>query len=207
MKRLIVIFGVCIILLMTLGIVFASNTEDFIKKDLEKIGKNVKNVTELDNGFYEIDVGEEKPIFAITYTGKISQESSKKKNSKTFLNFGFAGEMNESGFLKNSGVAEGLEKGYVMMNKGSITGISTNLEILDLIDSGKIEIIIYKNGEQVGFRNTLSAVSSGIKKDYDIQSENIVVFEPGDVISLYAKASNGVVWKDIITMVEITFNQ
>lgn len=204
MKRLTIIFVICAILLMTFGIVLAESAEESIKEDLEKIGKNVKNITKKDDGFYEVDIGEGKPVFAITYS--VQKTPVEKKYFKSFLNFGFNGKMNKSGFLKTStGIESALNKGYIMINKGSITGISTNLEVLDSIDLGQIEVIIYKNEEQIGFRNTLSAKSSGIKKDYDIQSENIVMFEPGDIISVYAKANNEIIWKDVITMVEITF--
>ena len=204
MKGLTIIFVIGVILLMTFGIVFAESAEESIKEDLEKIGKNVKNITKKDGGFYEVDIGEDKPVFAITYS--VQKTPVEEKSFKSFLNFGFNGEMNKSGFLKTlAGVEGGLNKGYVMMNKGSITGISTNLEVLNSKDSRQIEIIIYKNGEEIGFRNTLNAMSSGIKKDYDIQSENIVLFEPGDIISLYIKASDGIVWKNVVTMVEVTF--
>lgn len=204
MKRLTIIFVICAILLMTLGIVFAESAEESIKEDLEKIGKNVKNITKKDDGFYEVDIGEDKPVFAITYS--VQKASIEKKYFKSFLNFGFNGKMNKSGFLQTSkGIESTLNKGYVMMNDGSITGISTNLEVLDSKDLGQIEIVIYKNEEQIGFRNALSAKFSGIKKDYDIQSENMVVFEPGDIISVYAKANDEIIWKDVITMVEITF--
>lgn len=211
MKKLAVIFVIGIILLMTVGIVFANSElsrdlKDSIEKALEARGKKVKNITDLGEGFYEIDVGEEKPVFAITYSDKMFRKTSEKITySQTFLNFGFNGEMNESGFLKSSTGVEGdLEKGYVMMRRGSITGISTSLDVISPSNSGQIEIIIYKNGEAIGFGNTVDAVSSGTKRDYDIQSRDTVIFESGDVISIYVKAQGDIVWKDVITMIEIT---
>ncbi len=209
MKKLFVGLFIGAILLMTFGIVFAQGMEDSIKENLEKkFGKNVENITEVGEGFYEVDVGEDKPVFVITFGGEPVQETSSSEkiySTRTFLNFGFAGEMSESGFLKTSvGIETATNKGYVMMRKGSITGISTNLNVIKKINSGKIEIIIYKNDELIGLGNVLNAGSSGMKKDYDLQSENVVVFEPGDVISIYAEFSEGVSFKDAITIIEIT---
>ncbi len=42
-----------------------------------------------------------------------------------------------------------------------------------------------------------------LKKDYDVQSEDIVKFEAGDIISVSVEENGDVVWKDVITMVEI----
>lgn len=68
----------------------------------------------------------------------------------------------------------------------------------------RVEIIIYRNGENVQFGNTFVVNSSEVMKDYDVESEETVKFEAGDVISVYAKAQGNVVWKDVITIVEIT---
>jgi len=132
---------------------------------------------------------------------------------RQFLQFGFDGEMT-SGFLETAtGVEGSLEKGYVMMRPGSITAMSTNLEIVTIgvpkedvhsgEGNGQIEIIIYKNGEQIGFGNSLEG-DLGIKKDYDVQSNGVVTFEPGDLISVSANSKEGFVWQDVITMIEIT---
>jgi len=216
MKKLAVIFVIGIILVMTVGIVFANDIEN-IKEKLK--GKDVRNITQINFSdvnienvgdhnlaIYRVDVGEERPIFAITASDKIFQKTTVKKTySRTILNFGFNGEMNDSGFLKTSTGVEGdLEKGYVMMRRGSITGISTSLDVITSSISGQIEIIIYKNGKAIGFGNTLNAVSSGTERDYDIQSRDTVIFESGDIISVYAKAQGNLAWKDVITMIEIT---
>lgn len=223
MKKLVVIFMIGMILLMTVGIVFAKNIEDSIREKLEAKGKEIVNVTEIDFNdlpseinienvgdtnlaIYKVDYKEGKPMFAITASDKMFKETTvKEMYVRTILNFGFDGEMNESRFLKTStGVEGGLEKGYVMIRRGSITGISTNLDVVSPNNLGQIEIVIYKNGEAIGFGNNLNAVSSGTKRDYDIQSMNTVVFEPGDVISVYAKVQGELVWKDVITIIEIT---
>jgi len=100
-----------------------------------------------------------------------------------------------------TGVVGSLEKGYVMMRKGSITGISTNLEAVE--GEGSVEIIIYKNGKRVNFGNEFVVSNSEIKKDYDTQSKGIIEFEPGDVLSLYVKISGTPVVKDLNTLLEI----
>jgi len=121
---------------------------------------------------------------------------------KMLLNFGSKGEVSESSFLNSAtGVEGSLEKGYVMMRDGSITGLSTSLEVFS--GEGSVETIIYINGEPAGFRNTIVGDSVGVKKDYDTQSLGVVKFEKGDVISAYVKTEGNIVVKDVINLVEI----
>jgi len=120
------------------------------------------------------------------------------------LNFGHDGEVGESLFLETAtGVQTSEEKGYVMMRSGSITGLSTNLEVIETTELGEVEIIIYKNSEPVGFRNGVLGNSTGIMKDYDTVSIDTIAFEPGDVISVYTEVSENVIIKDVITIMEI----
>ena len=168
---------------------------------------NIENVDDTNLAIYQIDYDEgteEKKVFVVTYSvEKLRAQGDLiiAHDKRQFLQFGFDGEMTK-GFLETAtGVEGSLEKGYVMMRPGSITAMSTNLEVVE--GNGQIEIIIYKNGEQIGFGNSLSG-DLGIKKDYDVQSNGVVTFEPGDVISVYADAPEGFVWKDVITMIEIT---
>jgi len=223
MKKLLGLFILSIFLLMTFEVVFAEST-DFIKKDLEEKGKSINSIMrvnvnnlpeeiivggEISNfEVYKIDVGESKPLFAITYSQEENQiDQTKQFFSKTrqLLNFGFFGEKINSGFLKTSlGIESGLNKGYTMIRKGSITGISTNLEILQEDKNGFIEIVIYKNGEEVGFRNVINSLSKGVEIDFDAQSQGIVNFEPGDVISVYVFIEGNIIIKDISTLLEIT---
>ncbi len=173
---------------------------------------NIKNVTDANLAIYQVNynksIEENEKIFVITYsTDKIKSQGDiiVSQDKREFLNFGFNEEMDQSGFLKTSaGVTGSLEKGYVMMRPGSIVGISTNLEILD--GNGDLEIVIYKNGEPIQFGNSFIIDSTGVKNDYDVQSAGTVSFEPGDVISLYVKASEGISWKDVTTLVEIITN-
>ena len=168
---------------------------------------NVKNIDKTNLALYELkSANNEKSFFAITFAEEYipPQVSVPVSYSRSLLNFGFGGEMKESGYLETiNGVGGGLDSGYVMMREGSITGISTNLEIVNGSNE-QIEIIIYKNGELIGFRNTLNANLVGIKNDHDLQSVDTVTFIQGDVISVYAKTQGNIIWRDVITIVEIT---
>jgi hypothetical protein len=166
--------------------------------DIEKI-ENTSIV------IYEVDYGE-MPLFVITSSGvEKSVVSVPVCDAKLLLHFGFGEEMGGSGFLNMaSGVQGSLEKGYVMLRDGSVTGISTNLEVVSSVAGGGVEVVIYKNGVEVGFRNYLSVDVSGVKIDYDVQSKGIVNFRAGDVISVYLSSENGVVLADVTTVIEVT---
>ena len=175
-------------------------------------GINIGNVESSNLAIYQINYtdsnDETKSIFVVSYSAEelVSPEEILEKDQRQFLNFGYEGYRNDSVFLKTStGVQTGSEKGYIMVRPGSITGISTNLEVLEK-GSGSVEIIIYKNGEEVGFRNIIKTNSVGSKKDYDVQATGNLEFESGDLISVYLKTDDKskVVWKDVITLVEIT---
>lgn len=214
-------YFVIAMLVLTVGVFADSDTKEEVKNFMKEKGIEVKNITEVDFGdlpeeiniekmdntnivIYEVDYGA-KPLFVITSSDKEFQKDVPTAcDARALLSFGFNGKIGNSSFLNTaSGIGGSLEKGYVMMRKGSITSISTNLEIVKN-DEGYIDIIIYKNGELVRFGNTIDASSEGIKKDYDVQSKDIVIFEPGDTISVQVKIQGKVMLKDIITIVEIT---
>ncbi|VVB82765.1 Uncharacterised protein [uncultured archaeon] len=171
---------------------------------------NIENVKDSNLAIYQINYNKssekQDKVFVITYSvEKLKSQGDLivAQDKREFLNFGFNEKTDKSVFLRTAnGVDGSLEKGYVMMRDGSITGISTNLETLS--GEGNIEIIIYKNGEQIQFGNSFVVSSVGIKKDYDVQSRGTVEFKAGDVISAYAKVSDGISWKDANTLVEIT---
>ncbi len=165
---------------------------------------NLENIDETNLAIYEVNYGEEKPVFILTVSDAKFKKTLKEIANKMILNFGYNEEFSDSLFLETAtGVQTSSEKGYVMMRSGSITGLSTNLEVLEVKDSGEVEIIIYKNQEPVGFRNGFVVDTIGINKDYDIISKDTLTFEAGDVISVYAHVNGDVVAKDIITMMEI----
>ncbi len=166
----------------------------------------IENIDDTNLAIYQVYYeGDERPIYVITGSNELFEgvSTTSTTGEVLVLDFGYEGEMKKKDeFLKTAtGVETSLEKGYVMMRDGSITGISTNLEIVR--GEGEIEIVIYRNGEAVEFGNSFVGDSEGVKKDYDVQSEATVKFEAGDVISVSVEADDGVVWKDVITMVEI----
>jgi len=167
---------------------------------------DIKNIDTTNLIVYQVDYGGEKPVFVLTASSDVVETSAPLVSTyKMLLNFGLAGEVSESTFLETANGVEGsLEKGYVMMREGSMTGLSTNLEIVS--GEGNIEVIVYINGEEAGFRNTILGNSEGVKKDYDTQSLGVVGFEKGDVISVYVKAEGDVVFKDVINLIEISTN-
>ena len=165
---------------------------------------DIENIDTTNLVIYEVDIGEDRPVYVITASDELFEGVSKTLTREVLiLNFGYEGEMKKKDeFLDTAtGIETSLEKGYVMMRDGSITGISTNLEIVR--GEGNIEIIIYVNGERIEFGNNFVGDSEAVKKDYDIQSEGTVKFEAGDVISVSVEADGDIVWKDVITMVEI----
>lgn len=181
--------------------------------DFDSLPKSVhiENVGEHNLAIYEISYEEdnkEDQIYVITYSVEELRDQGDlivSHDKRQFLNFGFAGTMTKSGFLKTATEVEtSLEKGYVMVRDGSITAVSTNIEVSGS-NPGDIEIIVYRNGEPIGFGNIFSTESPGVKKDHNVQSKGIVSFKAGDVISVYLKANGtDIVWRDVITMVEIT---
>ena len=231
MKKIFAVFVIGIFLLAASGVFAESEEEkdDFVKKVAEKKGiseTEIKNITEinftnlpkeinLENiddtnlAIFKIELIGDKPVFLITFSGKtiekISSTSTQVSYSTSLLPFGKNEETSESTFLKTPlGVQGSLDKGYVMLRKGSITGISTNLESVD--GEGEIQIIIYKNGKVVGFRYSIDVSFNSIKKDYDIQSREIVTFNAGDIISVQVNSRNNedITWKAVITIVEIS---
>lgn len=227
MKRLIGILVVGIVLMTISGVIAQSQisgeVEDFVKKvankkgiseqeiesveevDFSNLPKEVKleNIDNTNLALYKINTAE-KPTFVISASGRtIEKITSQDIYTTSLLNFGISGEENESQFMETSaGVKTSSESGYVMLNSGSITGISTSIEILEN-NFEPVKIIIYKNGEPLGLTNQMDTSLTGFKKDYAIQSKGIVAFSPGDVISVYIN-SNGARFKDAVTLVEIT---
>ncbi len=164
---------------------------------------DIENIDKTNLEIYEVNIANEK-LFVLTFGGE-QFESPALIEQRQFLSFGYSGEMTD-GFLESvGGVSMAADRGYVMMRDGSITGISTNLDVVNAVD-GRIEIVIYKNGKSINFGNEISALSNGAQKDYDVQSTGVVTFEAGDTISVYADGVDDAIWKDVITMIEITTN-
>lgn len=183
------------------------NVKSVKKVNFEELPKqiNIKDIDQTNLAMYEVDMGTENPVFVLT----VSEEAfvgmtEKEVINKMLLNFGLKEKNSESQFLESAvGITGSEEKGYVMMRDGSINGISTNLEILEGSE-GDLEIIIYKNSKEIGFRNLLDANTPGIKTDFDTQIGETIKFEAGDIISLYLKVNGNVIYKDVNTLIEIS---
>ena len=229
MKRFALIFALGIALLLGAGVLadsiaISGDTEEFVKNIASKKGVpeeditqikqidfndlpeevNLQNIDNTSLAMYEIQIEGDRPIYVITASEKEFKRELQNFAGKMLLNLGLPGEIRESTFLQSSAGVEGSEnKGYVMIRDGSITGISTSLEV-EFPANGEAEIIIYKNGEVVGFRNTFDLSSAEIKSDYDTVGEGIINFNKGDTISVKVVMPNGVTLKDINTLLEIT---
>jgi len=227
MKKIFAILGVALILLASgvfaENMALSSDIQDAVKQAVEKKGiseqevqnieevdfnnlpkeVDIKNIDDTNLALYKVDYGQEKPFYVITVSDEKFRKTAEEISRRMLLEFGSSEIIVTSSFLKSStGVQTSAEKGYVMMRAGSITGLSTSLEVLTA-GEGNVEIIIYKNGQEIGFRNVIVADKNEVKKDYDVQSENIVNFEQGDVISVYTKINGEISVKDINTLVEI----
>jgi len=145
---------------------------------------------------------EDKKVFVVSASGL--QQAVPVAVSINYLQFGSSAEMVEVGWLETAtGVMSSEEAGYVMMRPGSITGLSTNLEVLTA-DDAPIKITVYKNGQDTGLTNYVDAISAGVQIDYDLESEEIDDFVPGDIISVKVETNGNAKWTNVITMVEIT---
>lgn len=201
----------------------SSEVEEYIKDFVEKGGiekDKIKDVVEVDKndlpndlniqdigknniGIYEINYteGDEvKKIFVVTYaTSEFKKKSVSVIRNIQNIYFTYSGVSSEDDFLTASGVSLD-NKGYVMLRSGSITGISTNL---DISGNGRIFIKVYKNNVDTGFENLIS--SNDLKSlDYDLQSEKVVKYYPGDVISVYVTIEGEANWGEVVTIVETT---
>ncbi|MEK6873224.1 MAG: hypothetical protein AABW91_00075 [Nanoarchaeota archaeon] len=166
--------------------------------EIKEIDKNKVGIYEVN---YTSDSGNEESVYVITYATQKLKQKTESKNTQIFV-FGSNTQNSESKFLDSStGVQTGENVGYVMMHTGSITGISSSLSISE--GDGKLEIKIYKNGEDTGFENLISS-NDNKKVDYDLQSENVVNYESGDVISVYVEQQGNLKWSNVITSVEVT---
>jgi len=174
MKKIAVCF-VITILILTVG-VFADTKDtieeikDFIvekgiiveDKDIVQVNfsdlpdeVNIEKIENTSIVIFEVNYSS-KPLFVVTSSSERFQPEAPAAtcDTKLLLQFGMSKGNGKSDFLNMAGgVQSSSEKGYVMIRDGSITGISTNLEITKSAKDEEVEIIIYKNGEEVGFRN------------------------------------------------------
>ena len=170
-----------------------------LPKELE-----IKQIETNNIGIYEVNYTENnipKKVFLVTYsTNELKERNTIAKNVQSFI-FGKSIESSSSDYLEVAGVKTSDQIGYVMIHSGSITALSTSLEITG--GTGKLFIEVYKNGKDTGFGNVITS-SDNKKLDYDTQSENIVTYEPGDIIAVYVYNTGDVTWKNTIATVETT---
>lgn len=182
------------------------------KEDLNNLPKEVdlKNIDDTNLAVYSVNSGEGKPVYVLTLSQDTYEKLQETQDYKRMLlNFGTSSVVKSSEFLETAtGVQGSVEKGYVMMRDGSITGLSTNLNVVLTSETNEpIEIMIYKNGKPSGFENSLNSYSSEVQKDYDIQSEGTIDFLAGDVMSVYVIVPEGVSIEDVTTLLEITTSE
>jgi hypothetical protein len=166
---------------------------------------NIQNIDDNALAMYRLGIEEGAPVYVITASQTEFKKQLQNFVGKMLLNLGLSGEITNSEFLASaSGVQGSEEKGYVMIRDGSVTGMSTSLESLSSIDSAIAEVVIYKNGEPLGFRNAFDLSETGYKSDYDVVDDKIVNFNKGDIISVRVNVPQGAILKDINTLLEIT---
>jgi len=231
MKRLNFIFAFLVVLLLGAGVFAQSlstskNSEDFAKDvavkkgvDEEKITSveevdmnslpdevKIENIDETTLAMYKIDVEGENPIFVITASDEKFKKEVQNFANRVLLNFGLPGKVENSTFLLSStGVPTSYESGYVMIRDGSITGLSTSLNVEETLNGGKAEIILYKNGKPLGFRNTFDMYISGYKTDYDTMKEDTLNFEKGDVISARIAIPDEAIVSEVNVLLEMHY--
>ncbi len=224
MKKIALVLPLVMLLVLTGGVIAETTLSDDLQTFIKEIQKNkgineseIKNVKQVDFeekkneikleniddtnlAMYELEVeGRDKPLFMITVSDQQFRKTIEKYTNKMLLSFGKR-SLNGSGFLDTAtGIMSSEEKGYVMMRDGSVTGISTNMEISG--GEGQIEIVLYKNGEPTGFRNQFDR--EGIQSDYDLQSEGIVEFQKGDIISLKINNEDFINIQDVNSLLEV----
>jgi len=165
----------------------------------------IKKIESNNIGLYKINYAESnisKKIFLVAYSTNELKEKTDYfvKNIQSFV-FGYSKESSSSAYLEITGVQSSEKIGYVMMHSGSITGISTSLEITE--GTGKLFIEVYKNGKDTGFGNIISPADLN-KIDYALQSEDIITYEPGDIITVYIHNTGDIAWKNAVVNIEAT---
>jgi len=168
---------------------------------------NINNIDKTNLALYKVNLSGKGPVYVITASDQLFKNTIKRYSQKMLLTYGIAGEITSSLYLKTAaGVPTGLNQGYVMPRDGSITAITTNLNVISKENTEPIEIIIYKNGKEVGFRNTFNSNQTGIQNDYDTISQKTINFNKGDVLSIKALVPTNIKVQDITTLLEVQTN-
>ncbi len=191
-KIIVVIFFI----LIFIGVfISAQETEDYISSFVEKQGiekNSIKNISEINRssfpkqilisnieennvGIYEVEYSEEgidRNLFVLSYGTQEIEEAETSFMEGNYNYLTFEGQ-------------EGIIGEYLMVDYGSIVGFSSSVSFSGV---GKVGIEIYKNGNPLGLLNEI--YSEGTNYDYELQSENINLFYPGDIISVFVNSNN-----------------
>jgi len=169
---------------------------------------NIQNIDNTTLAMYQIEINGESPVYVITASETEFKKELQNFAGRMLLNLGLSGEVVNSEFLKSAaGVSGAEDRGYVMIRSGSITGISSSLEVEEEAPGKIAEVVIYKNAEVVGFRNTFDLSETGALSGYNTVDEGIINFNKGDIISVKLIIPEGVKLKDINTLIEITVKE
>jgi len=168
---------------------------------------NINNIDKTNLALYKVNLSGKGPVYVITASDQLFKNTIKRYSQKMLLTYGVAGEIASSSYLKTAaGVPTSLTQGYVMPRDGSITALTTNLNIISKQSTKPIEIIIYKNGKEVGFRNTFNSNQTGVQNDYDTISQKTINFNKGDVLSIKVLVPTNIKVQDITTLLEVQTN-
>jgi uncharacterized protein YxeA len=224
MKKIALVLPLVMLLILTGGVIAETALSEEIQQFVKEIQKSkeineseitsvkqvdfneekeqikFENIDDTNLALYELEIkGKDKPIYMITISDQQLRKTIEKYTNRMLLSFGKK-DLQESSFMETAtGIMSSEEKGYVMIRDGSVTGISTNIEIIE--GQGEIEIILYKNGKPTGFKNQFN--EKGIQSDYDLQSEGIIEFQKGDIISLRVNNKDFINIKDINSLLEV----
>lgn len=234
MKRFSVVFAFVLVILLGTSVLAQSisatnvtgNTANFVKniasnrgippsdiKDVKQVDLNnlpsevnIKNIDNTSIAMYQVNLNNStKPIYVITASQNEFKKAVQNFTSRMLLNLGLSGTVDHSEFLMSAaGVQGSTNQGYVMLRSGSITGLSTSLNVEKTLAGKTAQIVIYKNGQLVGFRNTFDLGKTGPQSDYNTLGEGIINFNKGDVISIEVLLPEGAQVKDINTLLELT---
>ena len=168
---------------------------------------NIKNIDKTNLAMYQVNVKGQKPVYVITASSQLFQNTIKQYAQRMLLTFGWSTSLSSPNFLNTAaGVSTDTNRGYVMPRDGAITGLTTNLNIVTRKTNDPIEVIIYKDGKEVGFRNEFHTNETGVQSDYDTMSGDILNFNKGDILSVKVIVPEGTTVKDITTLLEVQTN-
>lgn len=168
---------------------------------------NINNIDKTNLALYQVNISGKGPVYVITASDQLFKNVIKRYSQKMFLTYGFSGELASSSYLNTAaGVPTSLTQGYTMPREGSITALTTNLNIISKQSTKPIEIIIYKNGKEFGFRNTFNSNQTGAQSDYDTVSKKTINFNKGDVLSIKVIVPTNTKVQDITTLLEVQTN-